>query len=65
MLVPMSAHFMTGDELGALFHEEVVAPLLAGVPYAAAQVGTGSDVLGWGPALQVFVAPADVAEGLQ
>ena len=66
----MDARFLPGNELGALFHDEVVAPLLDGVRYAAARVGTGSDVLGfdtpqsvdhgWGPSLQVFVAPADV-----
>ncbi|MGI5127096.1 DUF4037 domain-containing protein [Pseudonocardia sp. CA-107938] len=66
----METRFRPGNELGTLFHEEVVAPLLAGVAYAAARVGPGSDVLGfdtpqsvdhgWGPSLQVFVAPADV-----
>ncbi len=66
----MDARFLPGNELGALFHDEVVAPLLDGVRYAAARVGTGSDVLGfdtpqsvdhgWGPSVQVFVAPADV-----
>lgn len=70
ILAVVNAHFMTGNELGALFYEEVVAPLLADVSHAAARVGPGSDVLGfdtpqsvdhgWGPAVQVYVAPADV-----
>ncbi len=65
------AEFVSGRTLCAEFHAEVVAPLLSGLPHAAALWGTGSDVLsydtaqstdhGWGPHLQVFVAAADVA----
>ena len=65
------ADFVPGQVLCAAFHAEVVAPLLDGMPHAAALWGTGSDVLGydtvqstdhgWGPHAQVFVAAADVA----
>jgi hypothetical protein len=64
---------LTGAELARAFFTEVVDPILtsrfAGLPFAAARVGTGSDVLGfddetsrdhdWGVRLSVFV-PADV-----
>ena len=65
------AEFVPGQVLCAAFHAEVVAPLLDGMPHAAALWGTGSDVLGydtvqstdhgWGPHAQVFVAATDVA----
>jgi Domain of unknown function (DUF4037) len=59
---------MTGVQLAGLFCAELVGPLLAeefpGLPYAAALLGPGSEVLGydtprsvdhdWGPRLQVF-----------
>ena len=67
----MSAPFIPGLELARSFYEEVVAPLAADVPHSAARLGWGSDVLGfdtprstdhgWGPRLQLFVRPADVA----
>ena len=57
--------FVSSQQLNAGFHDEVVRPLLAGTPYAAALLGWGSDVLGydtarstdhgWGPRLCVFV----------
>jgi hypothetical protein len=60
--------FEPGLELSRAFYDEIVAPLLAGVPHSAALLGTGSDVLGydtarstdhgWGPRLHVFVDPA-------
>ena len=63
--------FVPGLELSRSFYEEVVAPLVGDVPHSAALIGTGSDVLGydtprstdhgWGPRLQVFVGPEDVA----
>jgi hypothetical protein len=56
------------------FYEEVVGPLLDGVPHAAGRMGEGSEVLGfdterstdhgWGPQLQVIVA-ADVIDDLR
>ena len=69
--------FIPGLELARQYYAEVVGPLLdqsfPGVPYSAALIGGGSDVLGldsprstdhnWGPRLQVFLAPghADLA----
>jgi hypothetical protein len=63
--------FVPSLQLNAAFYGEVVAPLVAPAPHAAALLGWGSDVLGfdserstdhgWGPRLQVFVADADVA----
>lgn len=62
--------FVPGLELARDFYSEAIAPLLRGTPHAAALLGWGSDVLGydtprstdhgWGPRLQVFVAPDDV-----
>src|SRR6185312_3039441 len=67
---PAAGGFLPGRELSAAFHAEVVGPLLAGVPHSAALLGYGSDVLGydtpvstdhgWGPRMQVFVAPEHV-----
>jgi hypothetical protein len=64
--------FVPALELNRLFYEEVVGPLLDGVPHAAARTGFGSEVLGfdterstdhgWGPHLQVFVDASLVAE---
>ena len=65
--------FIQGLELGALFYEEAVEPILAthfpGVAYSAALLGSGSDVLGfdtpqstdhdWGPRLMLFLGEAD------
>ena len=57
--------FVSARQLSAGFHDDVIRPLLGEVPYAAALLGWGSDVLGydtarstdhgWGPRLQVFV----------
>ena len=70
-MLAMSASFVPSLELNADFYREVVAPLVAPFPHAAALLGWGSDVLGydtarstdhgWGPRLQVFVA-ADAVE---
>jgi hypothetical protein len=59
-----------GLALARGYYADVVAPLAADVPHAAALLGWGSDVLGfdterstdhgWGPRLQVFVAKEDV-----
>jgi Domain of unknown function (DUF4037) len=71
----MTTPFIPGLELAAQYHAEVVGPLLdqsfPGVPYSAALIGGGSDVLGfdsprsadhnWGPRLQVFLAPGDAS----
>ena len=65
--------FMPGLELSRLFYGEAVRPILAaafpGLPYAAARVGSGSDVLGfdtpmsmdheWGPILNLFLREED------
>ena len=72
----MPSAFIPGLALAAAFYAEVVRPLLAEafpkLPYAAALLGPGSEVLGfdterstdhdWGPRLQVFVA--DGSRGL-
>jgi hypothetical protein len=69
----MSARFIPGLELAGAFFAEVVRPLLAEafpqLPYAAALLGPGSEVLGydsvrstdhdWGPRLQIFLADSD------
>ena len=56
---------MRGASLSRSFYEQVVAPLLDGLPHAAARLGSGSDVLGvddetsrdhdWGCRLTVLV----------
>ncbi|MHC5906947.1 DUF4037 domain-containing protein [Streptomyces sp. S6] len=67
--------FVFGLELSRRFHLEAVGPLLdevaPGVVYSAARIGSGSEVLGfdtsrsadheWGPRLEVFLKPGDVA----
>ncbi len=65
--------FESGRDLSRAFHTEVLAPVLTGLdlPYAAALLGPGSDVLGydtqrstdhdWGPRALVLVAATDVA----
>ena len=63
--------FISARDLSAGFHDELIRPLLAGIPYAAGLLGWGSDVLGydtarsrdhgWGPRLQVFVDADDVS----
>src|SRR5918998_584567 len=66
--------FIPGQELSRRLYEEAVAPIVArhapGLPYAAALVGSGSEVLGydtarstdhgWGPRLHLFLTPADL-----
>lgn len=66
--------FIPGLRLSELFYEEAVRPILArafpDLRYAAARLGTGSEVLGfdtprstdheWGPRLHLFVAENDV-----
>lgn len=64
--------FIRGLELSRSFYEEVVGPLMARWPHAAARLGQGSDVLGfdserstdhgWGPRLLVFVGERDVGD---
>ncbi|MCA1621951.1 MAG: DUF4037 domain-containing protein [Acidobacteria bacterium] len=65
--------FIKGLELSGLFFEEAVRPVLSsefpGLRYAAALLGTGSEVLGfdtemsadhgWGPRLDLFLAEED------
>ncbi|WP_194892566.1 DUF4037 domain-containing protein [Catenulispora pinisilvae] len=67
--------FVPGLELSRRFYREAVLPILdaeiGGLPHAAARLGSGSEVLGfdtarsadheWGPRLQLFLAPEDVA----
>jgi len=58
--------FVPALKLNEGFYNDVVGPLLEGVPHAAARVGYGSEILGfdteqstdhgWGPKLHVFVA---------
>lgn len=67
--------FLPGLELSRRFYHEAVLPILEsevpGLPHAAARLGSGSEVLGfdtarsadheWGPRLQLFLEPDDVA----
>ncbi len=64
--------FTPARELSRSYYEEVLAPLVVGVPHAAASLGAGSDVLGyeterssdhgWGPRVQLFVDAGAVEE---
>ncbi|WP_330266039.1 DUF4037 domain-containing protein [Streptomyces griseorubiginosus] len=68
--------FLPGLELARRFYTEAVRPLLAdaapGIPYSAARIGPGSEVLGydtprsadheWGPRLQLFLHPEDAPQ---
>ncbi|REF38043.1 DUF4037 domain-containing protein [Thermasporomyces composti] len=66
----MAPTFVPSLQLNGAFYREVVAPLVAAWPHAAALLGWGSDVLGydterstdhgWGPRLLVFVEPPHV-----
>ncbi|MDX6353151.1 MAG: hypothetical protein QOF98_54, partial [Streptomyces sp.] len=70
------AAFLPGLELAEILYEEGVRPVLdeayPGLRYAAARVGAGSEVLGfdtarstdhdWGPQLDLFLGPDDLAE---
>lgn len=69
------ADFIPGLDLSRLLYEEAVRPLLDDaypeLRYTAARIGAGSEVLGfdtarsadheWGPRLNLFLAPDDVA----
>jgi hypothetical protein len=73
--MPGMTTFMPGIELSRVLYEEAVRPILReafpGLAYAAARVGSGSEVLGfdtprsadheWGPRLQLFLTPEDHA----
>jgi hypothetical protein len=72
---PAFADFLPGLELSRALYEDAVRPLLdaeyPALRYAAARIGAGSEVLGfdtarsadheWGPRLELFLDPADVA----
>lgn len=74
MTTPSDPEFLPGLELSRIFYLEAVRPILdrarPGLVYAAARVGTGSEVLGfdsprsadheWGPRLDLFLSPDDV-----
>ena len=67
--------FIPGLQLSEALYREAVEPILARefpkLPYSAARIGTGSDVLGfdtvrstdheWGPRLLLFLAESDAA----
>jgi hypothetical protein len=69
------ANFVSGLRLSAEFYREAAAPILAAaypsVPYSAALIGSGSEVLGfdtemssdhhWGPRMMLFLREADHA----
>ncbi len=75
MISGVPASFVPGVELAGEYFAEVVRPLLAAefprLPYAAALLGPGSEVLGydtarsadhdWGPRLQIFLTTDDAA----
>ena len=60
------AEFISGRILSNQFYQEIIKPLLTGIPHDACLIGEGSDVLGydqpismdhdWGPRLTLFVA---------
>jgi hypothetical protein len=64
--------FIPGLELNEAFYDEVVRPIVAAWPHAAARIGAGSDVLGyddatstdhgWGLMLRIFVKEESVEE---
>lgn len=63
--------FVPGLELNEAFYREAVQPLVQPWNHSAALLGQGSEILGfdderstdhgWGPRLQIFAAPRDVA----
>lgn len=69
----MTAQFLPGLELSQHFYSDAVLPILRrtlpGVPFSAARLGAGSEVLGfdtdrstdheWGPRLQIFLREQD------
>ena len=71
----MTTQFIPGLDLTERFFQEVVQPILAhhfpGLPYAAARIGSGSEVLGfdtemstdhdWGPRFHLFLTEEDDA----
>lgn len=73
---PVPEGFLPGLVLASAFFSEIIKPLLAektpGIPYAAALIGPGSDVLGfdtpvsrdrdWGPRLQIFLPERELPE---
>jgi hypothetical protein len=68
----VSPEFVPAVELNAGFYREVVEPIVRAWPHGAALLGYGSELLGfdtvrstdhgWGPRLQVFVNPVDLAD---
>ncbi|MFJ8912724.1 DUF4037 domain-containing protein [Amycolatopsis sp. NPDC102389] len=72
----MPPAFVSGVELSGRLYDEAVRPLLSqhfpGLTHTAALIGPGSEVLGfdtarstdhdWGPRLQLFLRPDDLAE---
>ncbi|MEU1471232.1 DUF4037 domain-containing protein [Streptomyces sp. NPDC005761] len=74
-MTPAEPAFLPGLELSRILYEEAVRPVLdevlPGLPYAAARIGPGSEVLGfdtarstdhdWGPRLDLFLGPDDAA----
>ena len=70
----MAAQFLPGLELSRRFYSEAVLPILQctlpGIPFSAARLGSGSEVLGfdtdrsadheWGPRLQIFLREEDL-----
>jgi Domain of unknown function (DUF4037) len=72
----MSASSIPGLDLAEAYYREVVLPIIQGVvgsrPYAAALIGTGSEVLGldtrrsrdhaWGPRVFILLAREDVVD---
>jgi len=75
-IVSMTAPFISGLKLARAFYDEAVRPLLdeafPRLPYAAALLGPGSEVLGfdterstdhdWGPRLQILLSGGEAAE---
>jgi hypothetical protein len=73
---PPPEEFSSGITLARDFFDEIIKPLLAektpGIPYAAALIGPGSDVLGfdtpisrdhdWGPRLQLFLPERELSK---
>ena len=71
----MATQFLPGLELSRRFYAEAVLPILQrtlpGIPFSAARLGTGSEVLGfdtersadheWGPRLQIFLPEDELA----
>jgi len=57
--------FIAGKRMAGSFYRDVVAPIVGGLPHAAALIGEGSEVLGfdsvrstdhsWGPRVRLFV----------